>query len=115
MRLTLTAPSADEHVRATRAWTALSPPTPVTVVLAQFDDLLARGLRELIESDPSLTILASEVEHRRIPVVLRAHRPDVLILEMGALYKLADIRELSRRNPDTRLVLLGNEPSVEEC
>jgi DNA-binding NarL/FixJ family response regulator len=93
----------------------LSPPTPVTVVLSHFDDLLARGLRELIESDPSLAIVASEVEHRRIPIVLRAHRPDVLILEMGALEKLADVRELSRRNPDTRLVLLGNEPSMEEC
>ena len=103
------------HVRATRAWTALSPPTPVTVVLAHFDDLLARGLRELIESDPSLAILASEVEHGRIPVVLRAHRPDVLILEVGALNKLADVRELSLSNPDTRLVLLGNEPSTEEC
>jgi len=93
----------------------LPPQTPVSVVLAHFDDLLARGLRELIENDPSLAILASEVERRRIPVVLRAHRPDVLILDVGALAKLAEVRELSRRYPDTRLVLLGNEPSREEC
>ena len=63
----------------------MPPHTPITVVLAHFDDLLARGLRELIESDPSLAIVAADVEHRRISVVLRAHRPDVAILDVGAL------------------------------
>jgi hypothetical protein len=75
--------------------TAMSPKAPITVVIAQFDDLLARGLRELIDGDPNLAIVAGEVEHRRIPVVLRAHRPDVAILDAGALAKLADVRELS--------------------
>ena len=93
----------------------MPPQTPVTVVIARFDDLLARGLRELIESDPSLAIVAADVEHRRIPVVLRAHRPDVAIVDAGALAKLAEIRELSRRHPATRLVLLATGPSTAEC
>ncbi|HXQ00522.1 MAG TPA: hypothetical protein VN845_10740 [Solirubrobacteraceae bacterium] len=63
--------------------------TPIAVVLAHFDDLFARGLRELIESDPSLAIVAADVEHRRIGVVLRAHCPDVAILDIGALGKPA--------------------------
>jgi DNA-binding NarL/FixJ family response regulator len=89
--------------------------TPITVVLARFDDLLARGLRELIESDPSLAIVAADVEHRRIPVVLRAHRPDVAMLDVGALAKLAEVRELSGQHPATRLILLANGPSMLEC
>jgi len=93
----------------------MPPQPPITVVLARFDDLLARGLRELIEGDPSLTIVAAEVEHARIPVVLRGHRPAVAILDVGALAKLAEVRELSARHPDTRLVLLANDPSMEEC
>ncbi len=93
----------------------MPPQTPITVVLARFDDLLARGLRELIESDSSLTIAAAEVEYARIPVVLRAHRPAVVILDLGALDKLAEVRELSAGHPDTRLVLLGDDPSMEEC
>jgi DNA-binding NarL/FixJ family response regulator len=93
----------------------LSPHTPITVVLARFDDLFARGLRELIESDPNLVIVAAEVEHARIPVVLRAHRPDVAILDMGELVKLADVRELRAGHSGTRLVLLANDPSIEEC
>jgi DNA-binding NarL/FixJ family response regulator len=89
--------------------------TPITVVIAHFDDLLARGLRELIEGDPSLTILAADVEQRRIGVVLRAHRPAVAILDIGALGKLAEVRELSGRHPGTRLVLFGSDLSPQEC
>ena len=93
----------------------MSAHTPITVVLARFDDLFARGLRELIESDPNLVVVAAEVEHARIPVVLRAHRPDVAILDMGALVKLSEVRELSAEHSGTRLVLLANDPSIEEC
>lgn len=93
----------------------MSPQTPVTLVLARFDDLLAGGLRELIDGDPSLAIVAADVEHPRIPVVLRAHRPDVAILDAGALAKLADVRELGLAHPATRLVLLADGPSMVEC
>lgn len=93
----------------------MSPQTPITVVLAHFDDLLARGLHELIESDQSLSIVAADVDHGRIGVVLRAHRPDVAILDLGTLAKLAEVRELSGRHPATRLVLLANDPSIAEC
>src|SRR5262245_62055183 len=94
---------------------AVSPKTPVAILLARFDDLLARGLRELIEADPSLAIVAADVEPRRIPVVLRAHSPDVAILDAGALTKFAEVRELCGRHPGTRLVLIANDPSMEEC
>ena len=89
--------------------------TPITVVLAHFDDLFAGGLRKLIESDPSLLVVAADVQHRRIGVVLRAHRPDVAILDFGALAKLAEVRELSSSYPTTRLLLLGHDPTPVEC
>jgi DNA-binding NarL/FixJ family response regulator len=89
--------------------------TPITVVLAHFDDLFAGGLRRLIESDPSLLVLAADVQHRRIGVVLRAHRPDVAILDIGALAKLAEVRELTGSYPATRLLLLGHDPAPVEC
>jgi two-component system nitrate/nitrite response regulator NarL len=92
----------------------MPPKPPVTVVLARFDDLLARGLRELLESDPGLTILATDVEHGRIPVVLRAHQPDVAVLDADAFAKLADVRELRAQNPAVSLVLLSRESPTEE-
>jgi DNA-binding NarL/FixJ family response regulator len=89
--------------------------TPITVVLAHFDDLFAGGLRELIERDSSLALLAADIEHRRIGVVLRAHRPDVAILDLGALAKPVEARELSTRHPGTHLVLIGHNPAPIEC
>jgi DNA-binding NarL/FixJ family response regulator len=89
--------------------------TSVAVVIGRFNDLLARGLRELIENDPNLAIVAADVEHGRIPVVLRAHQPDVAILDAGAFVKFAEVRDLCGRYPATRLVLLANDPSIEEC
>jgi DNA-binding NarL/FixJ family response regulator len=88
---------------------------PITVVLAHFDDLFAAGLRGLIERDPNLTILAGDVEHGRLGVALRAHRPDVAILDFGALAKPVEVRELSSRYSATRLVVLGGDPAPLEC
>jgi DNA-binding NarL/FixJ family response regulator len=93
----------------------MSKQSPVTIVLARFEDLLAAGLRELIGNDPSLAIVAADIEHGRIPVVLRAHCPDVAILDAGGLGKLSEVRELSGAHPSTRLVLLANGPSTVEC
>lgn len=93
----------------------MAPPTHITVVLAHFDDLLAGGLRELIENDPGLRILAADVAHGRIAVVLRAHRPDVAILSVGSLTSMLEVRELSVRHPSTRLVLFATEPSAVEA
>jgi DNA-binding NarL/FixJ family response regulator len=91
------------------------PLTPTTVVLAHFDDLLAGGLRELIEGDSSLTILAADVAHDRISVVLQAHRPGVAVLNLDTLRNPAEVRELSARHPDTRIVLLAGDPSEVQC
>jgi len=105
----------DRKLCAWRTWSFLKPITHTTLVLAHFDDLLAGGLRELIEGDSSLTILAADVAHDRISVVLSAHRPDVAILDLDALSTLAEVRELSALHPDTRIVLLAGDPSEAQC
>ncbi len=83
--------------------------------MARFDDLFARGLHELLAGDPSLVVVAYDIEQRRIGVVLRAHRPAVAILDARALTKLGDVRELTLAHPSTRLVLLGDGLSGIEC
>ena len=93
----------------------MPPATPITLVLARFDDLIAGGLRELVARDASILTVAGDVEHDRLSVVLRGHRPDVAILDAGALVKLVEVQELSRAHPGTSLVLLIKEPSGAEC
>ncbi len=89
--------------------------SPITVAIAHFEDLLALGLRTLLENDPSVIVVAHDIAHERIPVLLRAHRPRVLILDVGGLRDLAQVRELSVHHPETRMVLLGAGLSTAEC
>jgi DNA-binding NarL/FixJ family response regulator len=88
--------------------------SPITVAIARFDDLLALGLRTLLADDPSVSVVAHDIAYDRLSVVLRAHRPQVLILDVGALRDLAQVRELSTQHPHTRLVLLGDGASTAE-
>ena len=88
--------------------------SPITVAIARFEDLLALGLRTLLQGDPSVDIVAADIAPGRLDVVLRAHRPRVLILDVGRLRDLAQVRELSVAHPQTRLVLLGQGLSSAE-
>jgi DNA-binding NarL/FixJ family response regulator len=88
--------------------------SPITVAIARFEDLVALGLRALLADDPSVSVVARDIAHERIDVVLRAHSPRVLILDVGALRDLAQVRELSVEHPHTRLVLLGDGLSTAE-
>jgi DNA-binding NarL/FixJ family response regulator len=89
--------------------------SPITVLLAHFEDLLIRGLRSVIDGDPSLEVVASDIAHERLEVVLRAHHPRVAVLDADALPTLARVRDLSHRHPDTRLVLFTGHPTSAEC
>ena len=89
-------------------------PSPITVAIARFEDLLALGLRAVLADDPNLSVIAQDIEYDRIPVMLQAHRPDVLILDVDAIIDIAIVRELSAAHPDTHLVLLGDGLSALE-
>jgi DNA-binding NarL/FixJ family response regulator len=85
-----------------------------TVALGEFDDLVARGLRGLIEDDPQLELVASDVLAAQLTMVLRARRPTVAILDAASLRSPAEIRTLTLRHPDTHLLLLAERPSGVE-
>ncbi|MEP6954912.1 MAG: response regulator transcription factor [Solirubrobacteraceae bacterium] len=93
----------------------MAAPTPITVAIARFEDLVALGLRTLLADDPSVSVVAHDIVHDRIGVVVRAHRPAVLILDVALLRDLAEVRDLRVRHPQTRLVLLGADLSAVEA
>jgi DNA-binding NarL/FixJ family response regulator len=86
----------------------------ISVAIGQFDDLPARGLRGLVEDDPQLELAAEQVTPAQLPMVLRARRPDVAILDVERLRSHADVRELTLRHPATHLLLLAERPSGVE-
>lgn len=87
----------------------------ITVAVGRFDDLLARGLRGLIEDDPSLELAASGIAPAQLSSTLRTSRPQVAILEAGSLRSPVELRELTHRHPATHIVLLADRPSAVEC
>lgn len=89
--------------------------TATTVAVGRFDDLLARGLRGLVEDDPSLELVVADIAPAQLAPALLAHRPRVAILDASTLYSPVEVRQLSTRHPATHLLVLADQPSSVEC
>jgi DNA-binding NarL/FixJ family response regulator len=103
--LTVCAFSADKRT------VVMYEPAPITVAVGQFEDLLARGLRSLIDEDPSLELVVENIPQARLVAVLQARRPQVAVVNFGSMESPVEVRELAGANPATHLVLLANRPS----
>jgi DNA-binding NarL/FixJ family response regulator len=86
----------------------------VRVAVAQFEDIVARGLRALIDEDPSLELVADGIEHARLAGVLGSEKPDVALVNFGSLSNASELRDLHRRFDATKLVVLANRPTSSE-
>jgi DNA-binding NarL/FixJ family response regulator len=82
--------------------------------VAQFEDIVARGLRALIDEDESLELVADGVAYERLPEVLAATNPQVTIVNFGSLASAAEMRELHRAHPATALLVLSDRPTPTE-
>jgi DNA-binding NarL/FixJ family response regulator len=90
-------------------------PSPVRVVTAKFEDLVAVGLRQLIGDEPNLDLVAADVPLEGVEQAIEEHRPAVVVLNFGSLKSPAQVFQLHEAQPDTRLVVLANRPTAAEC
>ena len=88
---------------------------PIRLAVADFEDIVARGLRALIEEDTNLNLVADRLAHGKLASSLAELRPDVAIINFGSLESAADLRDLHRGFPATRLVVLANRPTTADC
>lgn len=88
---------------------------PITLAVAQFEDIVSRGLQSFIDEDPNLRLVATDVVQDQFSSMLSDQRPDVAILNFGSLTSPGDLRDLHDAFPDTRLLVLANNPSAAEC
>jgi DNA-binding NarL/FixJ family response regulator len=88
--------------------------SPITVAITRFEDLLALGLQAALEADPSISVVARDVTPGRLGSMLRAHRPCVLVLDVGSLRAYSQVRDLVIEHSETHLVLLGHGLSSVE-
>ncbi len=87
----------------------------IALAVAQFEDIVNRGLESLIEGDPHLRLVATGVPPERMEAALTAHSPDVAILNFGSLTSPAQLRGLHSAFPAVALMVLANNPSTAEC
>ena len=69
----------------------------VTVVAAEFEDLVKVGLRQLISEDQNLQLVASDVPLVDLSDTIEKHLPAVALLNFGSLPSPAAVRELHDR------------------
>jgi two-component system response regulator NreC len=81
---------------------------PLTVVLADDHVVVRSGLRVLLDSEPSIEVVAEAGDIRSALEAVEQHRPDVLVLDlhMPGAPSLPAIPPLRARCPETRVVVL---------
>jgi two-component system, NarL family, response regulator NreC len=85
-----------------------SPAQPIRVVLADDHAQMRRSLRQLLQREDVLEVIAEETDLAAVQRVLDRHRPRVLVLDLG-MYggsSIGAIRRLRKAAPGTRIVLL---------
>lgn len=88
---------------------------PITLVLGRFEDLVARGLRVLLEEDDNLEVVAAGVELEAMSTMLAEHAPKVAIINYGSLRSPIEVNHLHQAHPETRLLILASRPTPAEC
>jgi DNA-binding NarL/FixJ family response regulator len=86
-----------------------------TVIAGKFEDLIATGLRVLIDEDPNLDLAASDVQLSDMEPVVAKHSPAVVLLNLGALSGPHDLLTLTQQLRDARILVLANRPTAAEC
>src|SRR3954447_48656 len=78
---------------------------PVRLAVAQFEDLVARGLRALVAEDVNIELVADAVPHEQLEKMITRASPDVALLNFGSLRSPNDVRALHALHPETRLLV----------
>jgi len=79
------------------------------LVLADDHSVVRRGLRALLEAEPSFTVIGEAGDGLEAAELVERLQPDVLVLDlmMPSLNGLEVTRRIKRRSPHTRVVILS--------
>jgi DNA-binding NarL/FixJ family response regulator len=94
---------------------SILPRPPISLAVAQFEDIVNRGLQSLIDGDPHLSLVATDVPQAEMAQTLVREQPDVAILNFAALSSPAELRELHATFPEVRLMVMADHPTSAEC
>ena len=91
-----------------------------TVVIADDHEIVRRGVRNLLETDGSLQILAEAADGLSAAQAVERLKPNILLLDLSIprLHGLDVLRQVRDTSPKTKVIVLsmhGDEPYVIEA
>ncbi len=83
-------------------------PTSIRILLADDHMVMRQGLRDLLQHQPELTIIAEANNGREAVELYRNHRPDILLtdIEMPLMDGITALAAIRTEYPDARGILL---------
>src|SRR5919199_164396 len=89
--------------------------SPINVISAKFEDLVAVGLKALISQGPKLELIRDGIPIDDVEDAIEELAPQVVLLNFGTLRTPAQVFQLHQAHPEARLVVLANRPTAAEC
>jgi DNA-binding NarL/FixJ family response regulator len=82
---------------------------PITVLLAEDHEIVRQGLRKLLEAEPDIRVVGEAATGRQALELTGRLHPAVVVMDiaMPLLNGLEATRQIRRRFPDTRLIILS--------
>jgi DNA-binding NarL/FixJ family response regulator len=82
---------------------------PIRILLADDHTLVRRGVRLILESEPGLKVVAEAGDGAEAVALGRTHQVDLAVLDvaMPRMTGIQAARELSRRSPSLRILMLS--------
>jgi DNA-binding NarL/FixJ family response regulator len=83
------------------------------IVLADDHPIVRQGLRSLLEKEPGFSVVGETADGLQVASLVEQAQPDILVLDllMPGLGGLDVVREVTRRAPKTRIVVLSMHSS----
>ena len=87
--------------------------TPARIVLAEDHGVVRQGLRALLEKEPGFSVVGEASDGLQVADLVERTKPDILVLDLmlPGLGGLDVAREVVRRSPRTRIVVLSMHAS----
>ena len=87
----------------------------ITLLLGEFPDLLAYGLRALLREDERLEVLAFDIPLDGLEAAIAETEPDVALIDFAALRSPVQVHQLHDAQPETHVVVVVDRATAAEA
>ncbi len=86
----------------------------ITLLLGEFPDLLAYGLRALLREDDRIEVLSSDIPMDSLEAAIAETEPDLVMIDFAALRSPIQVHQLHETQPETRIIIVVDRATPAE-